>query len=106
MIEEVRKMYGRLLKKFHIEKGGPADYTILLLTVMLVLFGIVMVFSSSYYYAMQHPKIDDMYYFVKNQASYALIGMAALTFTACFPYKIYKKFVIFTKVLYNKNSYM
>ena len=92
MIEEVRKMYGRLLKKFHIEKGGPADYTILLLTIMLVLFGIVMVFSSSYYYAMQHPKIDDMYYFVKNQASYALIGMAALTFTACFPYKIYKKF--------------
>lgn len=83
---------GRFLKKLNKEKGGPADYTILLITLMLVLFGIVMVFSSSYYYAMQHPKIDNMFHFVRNQAMYAGVGMCGLLFTLNFPYKYYKKF--------------
>lgn len=82
----------RFLKKLHKEKGGPADYTILLITLMLVLFGIVMVFSSSYYYAMQHPKIDNMFHFVKNQAKYAGVGMFGLLVTLNIPYKFYKKF--------------
>jgi len=90
MGEEAKKRSG-LLKKLHIEKGGSADYTILLLTIMLVLFGIVMVFSSSYYYAMQHPKIDDMFHFVKNQAMYAGLGMVGLVLALNFPYKLYKK---------------
>lgn len=74
-----------------INRGGSADYTILLITIMLVLFGIVMVFSSSYYYAMNHPKIDDMYYFVKHQAGYALLGFVGLAAAMNFPYRWYKK---------------
>ncbi len=95
---EGAKKKGGLLRKLHIEKGGPADYTILLLTIMLVLFGIVMVFSSSYYYAMQHPKIDDMYHFVKHQAMYGALGMVGLIVAMNFPYKLYKKlaFIAYT----------
>lgn len=82
---------GGLIEKFNKQRGGSIDYTILLVTLMLVLFGIVMVFSSSYYYAMNHPKIDDMYYFVKRQGVYAVIGFAGMFVTANIPYKLYKK---------------
>ncbi len=80
-----------LLDKIRKDRGGSFDYTIVLLVIMLVLFGIVMVFSSSYYYAMEHPKIDDMYYFVKRQAAYAALGFAGMFVAANFPYKYYKK---------------
>ena len=39
------------------------DYTVLILVLILVMFGLVMVFSSSYYYAMTEPKFNDKFYF-------------------------------------------
>lgn len=101
MAEIVKKSSGGLVKKLHSENTGHADYTILMLTIMLVFFGIVMVFSSSYYYALEHPKINDMYYFVKKQAMYAGLGGIGMIITMNFPYKYYKKLAAFAYIATN-----
>ncbi|MBC8288096.1 MAG: FtsW/RodA/SpoVE family cell cycle protein, partial [Nitrospinae bacterium] len=46
---------------------------------VLVLVGIVMVFSSSAVYAME--KYNDSYYFLKRQAVWCLLGTGALLVT-------------------------
>ena len=91
MAAPVKRSSGGLVKKLHKENTGRTDYTILLLTLILVFFGIIMVFSSSYYYALEHPKISDMYYFVKRQAMYAALGGVGMAVTINFPYRYYKK---------------
>jgi cell division protein FtsW len=52
------------------------DYPILILTIMLVLFGIVMVFSASFYYAEQN--FNDQYFFFKKQIIGAVAGAACM----------------------------
>ena len=44
-------------------KKKPMDYPIFITTIILVCFGIVMVFSSSFYMAQYNPDIQDSYYF-------------------------------------------
>ena len=101
MAEPLKRSSGGLIKKLHKENAGRTDYTILLLTLILVFFGIIMVFSSSYYYALEHPKISDMYYFVKRQAMYAALGGAGMVITINFPYRYYKKLAPIGYVLTN-----
>ena len=43
------------------------DYTVLVLILILVMFGLVMVFSSSYYYAMTEAKFGNDKFFFFNR---------------------------------------
>lgn len=61
------------------------DYSILILTVMLVLFGVVMVFSASFYYAEQYN--HDQYFYFKKQIIGAVAGAACMVFFMFFNYK-------------------
>lgn len=61
------------------------DYSILILTIMLVLFGVVMVFSASFYYAEQN--FNDQYHFFKKQIIGAVAGTACMIFLMLFNYK-------------------
>lgn len=54
----------------------PVDFPILLTTVILVAFGIVMVFSASFYYSAD--RWGDGLYFFKRQCLWAVIGFAGL----------------------------
>lgn len=54
------------------------DYTVLILVLILVMFGLVMVFSSSYYYAMTEPKFDDKFFFFNRQLRWAVVGLVAM----------------------------
>ncbi len=62
----------------------PIDYPILLTVIILVAFGIVMVFSASFYYA--QLRWGDKYYFFKRQCIWAVVGFIAMLFTANFSY--------------------
>ena len=48
------------------EKGN-VDFVMFFVILGLVLFGLVMVLSSSYYYAMTDPAFNDKYHFLKRQ---------------------------------------
>ena len=51
---------------------------ILILVLILVMFGLVMVFSSSYYYAMTEPKFNDKFYFFARQLRWSIVGLVAM----------------------------
>jgi len=69
-------------------KIGNVDYAISVVVTILVLFGIIMVFSASYYVASTTPRFGgDTYVFLRKQAMAALIGFAAMIFMSNFNYK-------------------
>ena len=83
--------YGIKRKK----KNQTFDITLLFVIILLLLFGLVMVFSSSYYYTLTRAKFNnDMYYFVKRQAVWTVLGVIAMTFFANFPYKFLRRFTL------------
>ncbi|MDD6043481.1 MAG: putative lipid II flippase FtsW [Eubacteriaceae bacterium] len=79
-------------KTIKLEKNGmnAGDFTIVLLVTILVIFGIVMVFSASYYKSINDT--GSPYAFLTRQAIYAAMGFFLMAFCARFPYKYYKMF--------------
>ncbi len=69
------------------------DFTVLFIVLTLVLFGVVMIFSSSYYYTMTSTKFNnDMFYFLKRQSVWAVLGVCAMVFGMNVPYTFWKRF--------------
>ena len=76
-------------------KPGGYDFTVLFIVLTLVLFGIVMIFSSSYYYTMTSVKFDyDMFHFLKRQGIFALGGIIIMAVAMNFPYHLLKRLAI------------
>lgn len=75
------------LKNKKAMKGG--DFWLVALVLMLVVFGVIMVFSASYYYAIS--KEGDPYYYLKRDLVYVLIGTAALFFLGIIDYHRLRK---------------
>lgn len=65
------------------------DYLILGVTILLTLFGLVMVFSASFYLS-QHKGGEGVYFLTKQLVG-AGIGIVALIVTCYLPYKLYNK---------------
>ena len=82
------------------EKGN-VDFVMFFVILGLVLFGLVMVFSSSYYYAMTDPAFNDKYHFLKRQLVWACAGLFCMTITMNLNYKIYKKLSFLAYVVSN-----
>lgn len=73
-------------------KPAGFDFTVLFIVLTLVLFGIVMIFSSSYYYTMTSAKYhNDMFYFLKRQSIWAVLGVIAMLFAMNIPYSVWKR---------------
>ena len=71
-------------------KVGHIDYPIVLMIGLLCAFGLVMVFSASYYYAQNTASVGyDGYFFIRKQAVYLAIG---------FPMMLIISFVDFRKL--------
>lgn len=69
------------------------DFTVMFIVLTLVLFGVVMIFSSSYYYTMTTERFhNDMFYFLKRQSLWAALGIAAMIFCMNIPYTFWKRF--------------
>ena len=74
------------------KKMGEIDYGIFYTVALLLVIGVVMVYSASSYYAMFINK-DSMYY-LKRQLLSAIIGVGAMAFTMCFDYHKLKKYTV------------
>lgn len=70
-------------------KKGNVDFILLFSIILLVLFGLVMVFSSSYNYALM--RFGNMFYTIKRQMMWAGIGFVFLIITSNIKYDFYKK---------------
>ncbi|MBR5269820.1 MAG: putative lipid II flippase FtsW [Anaerotignum sp.] len=83
-------------------KPGSYDFTVLFIVLTLVLFGVVMIFSSSYYYTMTSAKYEyDMFHFLKKQSIWAVLGIIVMFAAMNVPYNIYKRFAFPAYMLSN-----
>lgn len=74
---------------------SSVDYAILMDTILLVLFGVIMVFSSSYYSAgTKEVSNYDIYFYLKKQTLWATIGFMSMYFVSNFNYLKLKRIVI------------
>ncbi|WP_338587874.1 putative lipid II flippase FtsW [Paenibacillus sp. Y5S-9] len=73
-------------------KRGTPDFQLLILTLLLVGFGLVMVFSSSSSIAIASDKFNnDALYFTKKQLMWAIIGLFGMFFAMNIRFNKYKK---------------
>lgn len=70
-----------------IKRHSP-DFILFYTTLVLVLFGIVMVYSASSFYA--HERFGSEFHFLKRQIIWAIIGFAAMVFFMNFRYWHYQ----------------
>lgn len=73
-------------------RRGTPDFQLLILTLLMVGFGIVMVFSSSSSIALVNKSFGyDPLYFTKRQAIFGAIGLLGMFIAMNIPYEKYKK---------------
>lgn len=77
--------FRRTLKKT-VQK---TDFILLLLTLILIIFGVIMVFSASYYYALS--KFNNAFHFLIRDGIYAGGGIILMLFLSRVDYKKYRK---------------
>lgn len=70
----------------------PVDRILLFCILLLVLIGILMVFSSSFYYSLQ--RFNDPYYFFKKQVIWGVAGLVLMGIFAGIPYTALKKIAL------------
>lgn len=76
-------------RKIKLKSG---DFWIMLFTMMLVIFGLIMVFSASYYYSISRD--GNAYSYLLRHGMWVLLGAGAMIFGAAFDYRRYKKLAI------------
>lgn len=69
--------------------AGPMDSVLLLLVLILVTFGLIMVFSASYVYAEYY--MGNSFHYIQRQALFALMGLIAMLILSRIPYFVYQK---------------
>ena len=77
------------------KKRGHMDYPILITIGLLCAFGLVMVFSASYYYAQNTASVGyDGYYYIRKQAVYLAIGFPMMILLSYFDYHRMEKYKV------------
>jgi len=71
------------------KQAARPDYALLLTVVVLVIFGLMMVYSASFILTPEDPA-----YFLKRQALWSVLGFAALLIIMRFDYRIWRRFAI------------
>ena len=71
---------------------GKMDFSILLVITALCAFGLVMIFSASYYYAQHYSGANnDSFYYLKKQLVYLLIGYPVMLLVSMIDYRIVER---------------
>ena len=71
---------------------GKVDFSILLTISVLCAFGLVMIFSASYYYAQHYSGANnDSFYYLKRQLVYLLIGYPVMLLVSLIDYRIIER---------------
>ncbi|MEG2678277.1 MAG: FtsW/RodA/SpoVE family cell cycle protein, partial [Oscillospiraceae bacterium] len=77
------------VKGDRIKRAG-SDRALLIVTLILVVFGLIMMLSASF--ANAYYMWGDSYHFIKNQAVYAVLGIVAMFVISNINYRILHKF--------------
>ena len=83
------KVKGKRRTKLKLKSG---DFWLMLFTLMLVLFGLIMVFSASYYSSISQDGYP--YSYLVRHGAWVVFGLGLMAFGALFDYRKYKKLAI------------
>lgn len=71
---------------------GRMDFSVLLVVTILCAFGLVMIFSASYYYAQHYSGANhDGFYYLKRQAAYLAIGYPTMLLLSMLNYRVIQR---------------
>ena len=73
-------------------KRGAVDVTFLILVMILLLFGLIMLFSASY--AAARYKTGDSFHYIKNQLIFAAMGVTGMIVISFIDYNVLRRFAI------------
>src|SRR5699024_5780824 len=80
-----------MLQDLQNKKRKPKQfYMICGLVILLVAIGLMMVYSASHVWALEH--YQDAFFFVKRQAFFACMGIVCMLFIAHLPYSFFKQY--------------
>ena len=85
------------IRKFNLRRKDEYffDYSLLLVVLFLLGFGLVMIYSASSYDASTSKSFNyDAAYFLKKQAFASVLGIFAMFFVTFVPYRIWERFGI------------
>lgn len=80
----------KLATKISKEEKNSLDYSLVVIILMLLCFGLIMVFSASS--ANAHYQFGDAMYFFKKQLIWAVAGLIMMWAVSTFPYKKIKQY--------------
>lgn len=84
------------------EKVIPFDFTLFFVVLTLMLIGVVMIFSASYYDTMTSAFTNhDMFYYLKRQSVWVILGIGAMVFVMNIPYGFWRSFSLIAYWLSN-----
>lgn len=94
-----RRIYG-WMKGRRLFNTAPIDYRLLMTLIVINIFGVIMIYSASYYYCSKLPAYgnDPSYLFV-NQLELAIVGFAAMIVISFIDYRMLRKLAPFALVL-------
>ena len=77
--------------KINLKSG---DFLLVILTIGLVIFGIIMVFSASYYQSINESENGSPYNYLIRDIIWAALGFILMLVTTALDYRIYKKIAL------------
>ena len=80
-----------------IKVRGKTDAMLLLIVVILAIFGVVMVFSASYYSTITYDA--GPYYYLQRAVQWALVGFAIMALASVVPFRVYYNLAPYLVVL-------
>lgn len=89
---KLRKISGANQGSLPLHKKHAPDWWLFVSVLTLVCIGVIMVFSSSQYFAQYNP-YNDTYYFLKEQLKNVAIGLVVMLLAYRIDYHFYKKLI-------------
>ena len=80
------------IRQIFNEKGNGFDLPFLGIVIILLRFGLVMLYSASYVKAIY--KFDDSLHYIRKQVLYAILGFGVMIFASRVDYQIYRRFIL------------
>lgn len=71
---------------------GAMDYTYFMLVLVLVVVGLIMMFSASYPTAL--ARYDDSFHYIKRQLLFAVVGVVVMVIVSHIPFQILHRFAL------------
>lgn len=89
-----KKRKNRFVKPYSLVRvRGGIDRPMLVIIIALLCFGLIMVFSASFAFALKSAQTGhDSFYYIKRQGIFAIIGVAAMIGISFFDYRVFRRF--------------